>query len=116
MKYVGIGIMTIVMFTFSGCSSTPETTKEAQTRLDETFTEKIGSTTKTELVEIFGNAEWCKVEDSQRETCRFYRKKGVKWIGEKNQKDKKPIEQSDQIIAEFDKEGILRTFKVTTQR
>lgn len=104
------------MFLIVACSSGPETTKEAKEKLEENFSEKIGTATKGDLVEYFGNAEWCKLEDSGRETCRFYRKKGTKWIGEKNQKDKKAIETGDQIIAEFDQEGILRGFKASAQR
>lgn len=106
----------IMAIAFTGCSSGPETTKQAQEKLEQNFGEKIGSATKSELVEYFGNAEWCKLEDSGRETCRFYRKKGVKWIGEKEQKDKKALEIGDQIIAEFDRDGILRSFKASAQR
>ena len=72
--------------------------------------------TKTDLIETFGSPEWCKMEESGSETCRFYRKKGTRWIGDKKQKDKKPIETGDQVIAEFDKEGILRSFKASAQR
>jgi len=112
-KIISLFLMAVV---FSGCSSGPETSKQAQTKLEENFGEKIGTATKTDLVEYFGSAEWCKVEDSGRETCRFYRKKGVKWIGEKDQKDKKAIQTGDQIIAEFDRDGILRSFKASAQR
>ena len=114
MKKLIIFIVLSVIYT--GCSSAPETSKQAQEKLEENFSEKIGSATKTDLIEYFGNAQWCKLEDSGRETCRFYRKKGVKWIGEKDQKDKKALETGDQIIAEFDREGILRAFKASAQR
>lgn len=100
----------------TGCASAPETSKKAQEKLEQNFTDKIGSATKTDLVEYFGNAEWCKVEESGGETCRFYRKKGTKWIGEKDIKDKKALETGDQIIAEFDRDGILRGFKASAQR
>lgn len=106
----------LIAIIFTGCSSSPETSKQAQAKLEENFEEKIGSATKSELVEYFGNAEWCKLEDSGRETCRFYLKKGIKWIGEKLQKDKKALETGNQIIAEFDKDGVLRAFKASAQR
>lgn len=98
------------------CSHHHETTKEALAKLEQDFSGQVGTATKGDLIESFGNAEWCKVEDSGTETCRFYRKKGTKWIGEKNQKDKKPVETSDQVVAEFDKDGILRSFKASAQR
>lgn len=100
----------------AACASTPETTQQAQHKLEKNFGDKIGFATKPDLVEYFGHAEWCQLEDSGRETCRFYRKKGTKWIGEKEQKDKKALETGDQIIAEFDREGVLRSFKASAQR
>jgi len=98
------------------CSSTPENSSQAKAKLEQDFASKVGSATKTDLIETFGNPEWCKGEEPDGETCRFYRKKGTKWIGEKQQKDKKHIETGDQIIAEFDKDGILKSFKASAQR
>lgn len=114
MKSVLLSIIGSLILT--SCSHHHETTKEALANLEQDFSSKVGTANKGDLIESFGNAEWCKVEDSGTETCRFYRKKGTKWIGEKKQKDKKPVETGDQIIAEFDKEGILRSFKASAQR
>jgi hypothetical protein len=114
MKYFVGSLITFALFT--ACSHHQETTQEAKAKLESKFEDKIGSATKGDLIEYFGNAEWCKIEDSGRETCRFYRKTGVKWVGEKEQKDKKAVEKGDQIIAEFDKDGVLQSFKASAQR
>jgi hypothetical protein len=44
------------------------------------------------------------------------RKKGTKWVGEKNEADKKRVDMFDQITATFDKDGILRAIDVKAQR
>lgn len=110
--------LTVVMAAvfLASCASKPITSREAREKLEQDFSSKVGSATKTDLIESFGNPEWCKVETTGTESCRFYRKKGTKWIGEKQQKDKKPVEMGDQIIADFDKDGILRSFKASAQR
>jgi len=98
------------------CAHHQETTQEARQKLEQDFSKEVGTATKADLIDRLGIAEWCKLETSGTETCRFYLKKGTKWIGEKNQKDKKPVETGDQVIAEFDKDGILRSFKASAQR
>lgn len=99
-----------------GCTNPGKTTSDAQKSLIDTYTPKIGTATKNELMEHFGNPEWCKLEDNGTETCRFYRKSGTKWIGEKTQKDKKSLEQFEQLIADFDGNGILKGFKASAQK
>ncbi len=111
-----LSLIILAPLLMSSCSSTPETSQQAKEKLEQNYSKKIGSSTKTDLIETFGNPEWCKMEESGSETCRFYRKKGTRWIGDKKQIDKKPIETGDQVIAEFDKEGILRSFKASAQR
>ncbi|MBM4304692.1 MAG: hypothetical protein FJ112_10260 [Deltaproteobacteria bacterium] len=106
----------LVTLLLLSCSSSPQTSKEAKEHIEKNFNEKIGSATKTDLIESYGNPEWCQVEDSGNETCRFYKKIGTKWIGEKKQKDKRPVETGDQVIVSFDKDGILRSFKASAQR
>ena len=102
---------------FTHCSHQKENTAQAEKSLQDRYEPKVGSATKNELVEEFGNPEWCKVEPSGSETCRFYHKKGTVWIGDKdNKRDKKPVEEFDQVIADFDGNGTLRSFKSSAQR
>lgn len=106
----------LIAFCFASCSSKKDvTTAEAKKQLDENYSAKIGTATKQELISDFGNPEWCKQEDSGTETCRFYRKKGTKWIGEEG-RDKKNISRYDQVIADFDTNGILKSFKASALR
>ena len=100
----------------SHCAHQKETTAQAEKSLQERYDTKIGSASKSELVEEFGNPEWCKLESSGTETCRFYHKKGTIWIGDKESRDKKPVEEFDQVIADFDGNGVLRGFKSSAQR
>ena len=97
----------------SSCAN-KETTAEAQKKLDDNWTPKVGVATKQELLEVFGEPLWCKQEDGT-ETCRFYNKKGTAFTGEQK-RDKKPHEKYDQLIAEFDSAGVLKGFKSTAQR
>jgi hypothetical protein len=106
-----------LLLVLASCSHKKETTAEAGKNLEDKWTPKVGSATKNEFIEEYGNPEWCKQEDSGLETRRFYRKKGTKWIGDKETKrDKKPIEQYDQVIADFDTHGVLKAFKSSAQR
>lgn len=101
----------------ASCAGKKETTVEAGEKLKNKWEPKVGSATKNEFVEEYGNPEWCKQEASGDETCRFYRKKGTKWIGDKETKrDKKPVEQYDQVIADFTADGVLKKFTSTAQR
>ena len=93
-----------------GVSST-----EAQEKLHETWSAKVGSATKSELVEHFGNAEWCRKDEIGEETCRFYKKKGTVWMGD-DKRDKKSYESFDEVVATFDTKGVLKTYKSNAQR
>lgn len=106
MKSIFAFLMTGILIL--GCSS-KQTSAEAKAGLEKKYTPKVGIATKSELVEEFGNAEWCKVEATGGETCRFYLKKGMRWVGEK--RDKKNVEQFDEVVAQFDGSGVLRSFK-----
>lgn len=105
----------VVAAAIIGCSSKQTTSQEARKNLEAKFAPQIGTATKTEFVEHFGNAEWCKIEASGGETCRFYRKKGTKWLGDEK-RDKKSFEQFEQVIAEFDTNGVLKDFKASAQK
>lgn len=100
------------------CASKPTTqTAEARKDLEKTWKARIGAMSKADVVEEFGNPEWCVQDDNgATETCRFARKKGVKWVGEKDDMDKKRVDQFDQIIGTFDRTGILRDIEVKSQR
>jgi hypothetical protein len=115
MKHLALTIS--VLFLTLSCATKKPTTAEAQKNLDEKWTPQVGTATKNELIAEFGNPEWCKMQDEGTETCRFYKKKGTKWIGDKETKrDKKPVEQFDQLIADFDSNGVLRNLKSSAQR
>jgi hypothetical protein len=107
-------------FTFSvlivSCASKPTTSSEqVKKELTTKWQDRVGQSTKTDFVEEFGQAEWCEQEDTS-EKCRFLRKKGTNWVGEKNEADKKRVDMFDQITATFDKDGILRAIDVKAQR
>ena len=98
----------------TGCAS-KETTADAKKKLDVAYEQRVGSATKEDMIEDFGNPEWCRPdENTGDETCRFYRKKGTKWMGDK--KDRKHIDQYDDVVAQFDTKGVLRSFKAKAQR
>jgi len=102
------------LFLIAGCAHQQESSQEAESKLNETFGEKIGVAKKSELVEHFGTAQWCRPNDFGGETCRFYRKKGTQWVGEKRQKTS--YLQYDEGIAVFDQDGILKRFTGGSQR
>ena len=112
MKNLAIVFLTLI--TLTSCSSKETTTEEAREELLDKWTPKVGTATKSQFVEQFGTAEWCRKRDSGAETCRFYNKRGVKWMGDA--KDRKSYVQYDQIIADFDGNGVLRSFEGDSQR
>lgn len=97
-----------------GCASKPETSAEARGSLEEDLKDRVGVATKTEFVEKFGQAEWCDPKPTGEESCRFHKKTGTKWIGEG--REKKSIDTFDQVVADFDSSGRLRTYEVKSQR
>ena len=108
-------IVAAALLVTAGCSHKETTSAQAQKALEEKYTPQIGTATKTELVQEFGNPEWCKPnEETGEETCRFYNKKGVQWMGDKM--DRKHYEKFDQVVANFDSKGILRSFKADALR
>lgn len=97
-----------------GCASQDNRSEEATESLLDTWSPRIGTAKKSEFVEKFGNPEWCRLRDSGAETCRFYNKRGVKWLGP--EKDRKSYIQYDQVIADFDGQDVLRSFEGDSQR
>ncbi len=112
MKHILVATTLIILL--SSCSSKQQTTAEALESLENRYEKKIGSATKSDFVSEFGNPEWCKLEPTGTEMCRFYSKKGVRWIGESN--DKKSVELFDEVVASFDAQGVLRTYKAKALR
>ena len=98
----------------TACATSQTVTSHSKEDLVEEWTPKVGVATRSDFVEKFGNAEWCRRRDSGAETCRFYNKKGVKWLG--TGQDKKSYIQYDQVVADFDGNGILRSFEGDSQR
>lgn len=96
------------------CSHQETTTAEAQKKLETSYEDRIGKATKNELVQDFGTPQWCRPEDTGDEMCRFYRKTGTKWGGDST--DRTHYETFDQVVAEFDKAGVLKSFTATSQR
>ena len=105
------GLVAIV--SLIGCAS-KETSAEAQARIEKKYEERVGTARKAELIEDFGTPEWCRANDSGVETCRFFKKKGTKWMGEK--RDRTHYTTYDEIVAEFDEKNVLRAFKASAQR
>ncbi len=106
-------VLSFVMLT--GCSGKKSSSSDALKELEAKWTPAVGKATKSEFVENYGNAQWCKPdENSGEETCRFYLKKGTKWLGDA--KDRAHIDQGDDVVANFDNAGILQSFKAKAQR
>ena len=107
------------LFILAACSSKQVgdgmTSAEARAKLQKTYKDKVGEATKTDFVEEFGSANWCRIKEPNGETCRFYKKLGNKWIGEDG-RDKKNLELFNEIVAEFDGAGKLRSYEVNAQR
>ncbi len=74
----------------------------------------MGTATKGQFIQEFGDAQWCSPKDNGEETCRFYKKTATKWIGEP--KDREHYEAYDEVIADFDSKGVLKAIKTKAQR
>lgn len=98
----------------AGCSSTGSVeSSTAKKQLQEKYEKKVGTASKQDLIQDLGPASWCK-QDEGTETCRFYKKLDTKWAGDK--KDRVHRETYDEVIAEFDAKGVLRSFEASAQR
>lgn len=105
-----------LVFFITACAS-KEPKASSTDAADDMYTkykDRIGIATKATFIEELGNAEWCRANDAGGENCRFYRNRGKKWIGEGL--DKKSVITYDEVIATFDTEGKLRSFKTNSQR
>lgn len=112
MKYI---LYSLVAVAVAACASkTISQTPDARKDLEERYAQKVGVATKHDLTQEFGAPAWCRNNPSGEETCRFYKKIGTKWMGDK--KDRTNYEQFDEVVAEFDSNGVMRSFKSNAQR
>lgn len=104
-----------LVFILSNCATKRTTvTGEAHEDLTQKYKGQVGVATKTDFVEEFGSADWCQPKGGGAETCRFVKKMGVKWTGDKL--NRKQHELYDEVITDFDSQGILKTFEAKSQR
>jgi hypothetical protein len=105
-----------LMLGLAACASTKKTksTADALKDLNARWQDKIGVAAKSELVEEFGQADWCEQKPGGAETCRFYHSLGIVWKGDKENRTK--YDTFDEIVAEFDPQGVLRDYKARSQR
>lgn len=108
-------ILLVILSVIASCASKQTSSSDARQQLEDKWTKRVGSATKSDFVEHFGNAEWCRAEPTGEESCRFYKKVATKWVGEAK-RDKKSYESFDEVIANFDTNGTLKTFKASAQR
>jgi hypothetical protein len=110
-------LVTVALAALVGCASNETKSSEAREKLEQAFEPQIGKATKSDFIEQFGPPQWCRPKETGDETCRFARKVGTKWVGDKKDKtDRKRVEQYDNVVTEFDGNGRLRSFEVDTQR
>ncbi len=87
---------------------------DAQKELTAKYTNKVGTATKEDFVQEFGPASWCR-DEADLKTCRFYKKIKTEWMGEPPT-DRVHRETFDEVLATFDVNGTLKSFKATAQR
>ena len=98
----------------TGCASKQTSSADARQDLENKWSKRVGSATKSDFIEQFGTAEWCRPQPTGDETCRFYKKLATKWMGE-SKRDKKSYEAFEEVVADFDSNGTLKTFKANAQ-
>ena len=111
MRYL-IVLLTVLLL--ANCAGKSVSSHDAQGDLESEWSDRVGKATKSEFIETFGNAEWCRPNATRGETCRFYRLIGEKWMGD--ELNRKNVKTFDEVIAEFDGNGLLRSFKAKAQR
>ncbi len=89
-------------------------TSDALKELNQRYEARVGKAYKAELVEEFGQADWCEQKPGGTETCRFYRRVGTIWKGDKENRTR--YETYDEVVADFDPQGLLRDYKARSQR
>ncbi len=109
--------LAVVATALLGCASKEkkgQSTAEALRDLEMRYSEKVGTSHKSELTEEFGSPQWCEPKPGGAESCRFYRSMGRQWRGDKD--NRTSYEAFDEVVAEFDPNGKLRSYKARAQR
>ncbi len=112
MKYFSYAFACLLLLGCAGKSVTPSA--DTRERLENEWSKGIGSATKSDFVQRFGNAQWCRPQISGEEICRYYKKKGTAWVGE-DKRDKTSYTQFEEVVATFDPNGKLRSYQVDAQ-
>lgn len=107
-------ILIVVLLLLTDCA-TPPNSARAREELENTYSPKVGSARKADLMEKFGSPQWCRPQDGGGEECRFYIKKGTKWVGDSG-RDKKSYEAFDALNVQFDAKGVLSGINADAQR
>lgn len=107
-------VLTLVALGIVGCASGPKMSSEIQAELKEKWEDRVGKATKSDLVQEFGQAEWCRSRTIGGETCRFRKNLGTQWTGPET--DRKHHAMFDEVVADFDANGILRSAETKAQR
>jgi hypothetical protein len=103
-----------MLLVVAACSTTSTDSGNARKSIEDKYNERIGKATKQDFVQEFGDANWCRSQPTGDESCRFYKRIGTRWIGEKP--DRVPHEMFDEIYSDFDSNGVLKSIKVNSQR
>lgn len=109
-----LSLAVVTLLVASCASKKTMDSSDARQSIEDKFANRIGVATKEDFVQEFGNANWCRPSPTGDENCRFYQKVGTKWTGEKT--DKTYREAFNEVFAEFDTTGVLKSFKVNAQR
>jgi len=111
-----LSLVITALLLVTACSHKPvlTTSSDAQKDLQAKYTNQIGTATKEDFIQEFGPANWCR-DESGEQTCRFYKKIKTEWMGQPPT-DRVHRETFDEVVATFDTNGNLKTFKATAQR
>jgi hypothetical protein len=107
-------ISTLLLSLAACASQKVSSSADALKEIHKKYETRVGKAAKSELVEEFGQADWCELKPGGTETCRFYKPLGTQWKGDKENRTR--YEAYDEVIAEFDPQGVLRDYKARSQR
>lgn len=107
-------LLLTLMFAACAGKKTTQSSGDARREIEDRYNNRVGTATKEDFTQEYGPANWCRPLGAGGETCRFYKKIAVVWTGETN--DRVHRETFDEVIADFNSEGILKSFKAAAQR
>lgn len=113
-SFTGISVGIALGLTAACASKKAFNTADALQDLNHRYESRVGKATKSELVEEFGQADWCEQKPGGTETCRFYKALGTVWKGDKENRTR--YDSYDEVTADFDTQGVLRDYKARSQR